>query len=160
MLNRSRSFYRQNPHAIYVSIYGRLSVRSAHLAVPPVALPARLYVTVRSRSVTSAVADLRSTISDLSGAWAACRDTAESVLAANLSPLTNTGAGAHAIGQRNLLLVHLLGLHATDGDEKRGHVARVSRRQESDVGSRQRPGSSHRVHHSLRKHLSGAGAVN
>ena len=35
-----------------------------------------------SRSVTSAVADLRSTFSDLSGAWAACRDTAESVLAA------------------------------------------------------------------------------
>ena len=28
------------------------------------------------------VADLRSTFSDLSGAWAACRDTAESVLAA------------------------------------------------------------------------------
>ena len=35
-----------------------------------------------SRSLTSAVADLQSTFSDLSGAWAACRDTAESVLAA------------------------------------------------------------------------------
>ena len=33
-----------------------------------------------SRFVTSAVDDLRSTLSDLSGAWAACPDTAESVL--------------------------------------------------------------------------------
>ena len=35
-----------------------------------------------SRSVTYAVADLRSTLFDLSDAWAACRDIAESVFAA------------------------------------------------------------------------------